>query len=36
MFVGNANKLEMFSMNFGASFVFKSFSQFALKNDLEK
>jgi hypothetical protein len=31
MFVGNANKLEMFNMNFGASFAFKSFSQFALK-----
>jgi hypothetical protein len=36
MFVGNANKLEMFSMKFGASFVFKSFSKFAFKSNLEK
>jgi hypothetical protein len=33
---GSANNLEMFSMKFGASFVFKSFSKFAFKNNLEK
>jgi hypothetical protein len=32
---GSANNLEMFSMKFGASFVFKVFSNFAFKNDLE-
>jgi hypothetical protein len=36
MFVGNADKLEMFSMKFEASFVFKSFSKFAFKNNIEK
>jgi hypothetical protein len=30
------NNLEMFSIKFGASFVFKSFSKFAFKNKLEK
>jgi hypothetical protein len=36
MFVGNANKIEMFGIKFGASFVFKSFSKFAFQNNLEK
>jgi hypothetical protein len=33
---GSENKLEMSSMIFGASLVFKSFSKFAFKNNLEK
>jgi hypothetical protein len=33
---GSANNLELFSMYFGASFVFKVFSNFAFKNNLEK
>jgi hypothetical protein len=33
---GSANNLEMFSIKFGASFVFKVFSNFAFKNRLEK
>jgi hypothetical protein len=33
---GSANNLEMFSMKFGASLVFKAFSNFAFKNNLEK
>jgi hypothetical protein len=33
---GIANNLEMFSKHFGASFVFKVFSNFAFKNNLEK
>jgi hypothetical protein len=33
---GSANNLEMVSMKFGASFVFKTFSNFAVKNNLEK
>jgi hypothetical protein len=36
MFVGNANNLEIFCKYFGASFVFKVFSNFAFKNILEK
>jgi hypothetical protein len=36
MFVGDANNLEMFSMSFGASCVFKVFSNFSFKNSLEK
>jgi hypothetical protein len=30
---GSEKILEMFSMKFGASFVFKSFSKFAFKNN---
>jgi hypothetical protein len=32
----NANNLEMFSIKFGASLVFKISSNFAFKNNLEK
>jgi hypothetical protein len=32
---GSANNLEMVSMKFGASFVFKSLSNFAFENKLE-
>jgi hypothetical protein len=33
---GTANNLEMFNMQFGASLVFKVFSNFAFKNNFDK
>jgi hypothetical protein len=33
---GSANNLEMLNVYFGANLVFKVFSNFAFKNDLEK
>jgi hypothetical protein len=36
MFVGSANNVEMFSIKFGVSLVFKISSNFAFKNNIEK